>query len=373
MPLAKIKTLAASLRRSHGRAQAVIRIEAQSPIAGTAHIAFAAASATAELAIEPAPPHRITGLVLTDVAATAPSLATIAAAIRALPGETAFIAAELGGAAPRVLAAHAPERVLAVGSTFKLVVLAELVRSLNAGERRWADVVMLGPEPLPRGALHRWPPDAPVTLHTLAGLMISTSDNSATDALLRALGRERVEAMLPVVGIADPARDRPLLSTLDAFKLKGAQRGVLGDRWGESDEAGRRALLDELAAVAPAAIDQTLLATPNRIGSVEWFASPADLVRVTDWLCRETESGPGAAARAILALNPGVGAGAAARWGWLGYKGGSEPGVLSMTFLGRTSEGAWRAASGSWNNPAATLDEARFLALMRQAMALLAG
>src|SRR3546814_17410949 len=73
--------------------------------------------------------------------------------------------------------------------------------------------------------------------------MVSVSDNSATDILLHALGRDKVEAVLPVVGIKEPAGMRPFLSTLEMFKLKGVDGGALGDQWLALDEKGRRKLL----------------------------------------------------------------------------------------------------------------------------------
>jgi hypothetical protein len=105
---------------------------------------------------------------------------------------------------------------------------------------------------------------------------------------------------------------------------------------------------------------------------VEWFATPGDMVRVMDWLRRHTESGPAAEARAILAKNPGVGTGPAERWRYLGYKGGSETGVIAMTFLLHGKDSGWYALSASWNDPAAAVDDVRFAGLMARAVELAA-
>jgi hypothetical protein len=69
-------------------------------------------------------------------------------------------------------------------------------------------------------------------------------------------------------------------------------------------------------------------------------------------------------------MNPGVGPAAAANWGYVGYKGGSEPGVISMSFLLQAKDGTWYALSASWNNSAAVVDESRFIALMSRAVDL---
>src|SRR3546814_8747417 len=56
-------------------------------------------------------------------------------------------------------------------------------------------------------------------------------------------------------------------------------------------------------------------------------------------------------ALAAMAINNGVGPVAAADWSYLGYKGGSENGVLSMSLLGqRKSDGKWFVVTASWNN-----------------------
>src|SRR3546814_14418233 len=86
-----------------------------------------------------------------------------------------------------------------------------------------------------------------------------------------------------------------------------------------------------------------------------------------DWLRRHTETGPAAEARRILGLNPGIPADAASHWAYVGYKGGSEPGVLAMTLLLHAKSGGWSALSGPWNNPAAAPPEARLPRLMSPA------
>ncbi len=240
---------------------------------------------------------------------------------------------------------------------------------MTAGERHWDDMVTLDGTPLPGGFYADKPAGTKVSLREIAERMISVSDNSATDILLATLGRQKVEAMLPVVGFT-ASRNRPFLGTLEAFKLKS---GALGTRYVALDEKGRRALLDgEVKAMPISAIPADLFAAgkPLGIDTIEWFASPADLARTMDWLRRNTEGGPAAEARAILAKNSGIGPTPA--WSYVGYKGGSEPGVMNMTFLLQAKNGGWYALAGSWNNPAAAIDEARFASLMRRAVELAA-
>ena len=159
----------------------------------------------------------------------------------------------------------------------------------------------------------------------------------------------------------------PFLSTLEAFALKAGDEAPR-QAWIEGDEGKRRALLSSLAEIDPADIDIARFAgDPLAIDSAEWFASTEDLVRTMDWLRRHGDE----RALALLAINPGIGGATAEAFDYLGYKGGSEAGVVNMTFLLRNEAGGWYAVSGSWNDPAARLAEARFAMLMSRAVALL--
>lgn len=284
-----------------------------------------------------------------------------------LPGEVSLVAARLEERGPANFLTQKAERPLAIGSAFKLFLLAELVRQVRAGERRWSDVVPLGAPSLPSGLLHQWPMGSPITLHSLAALMISQSDNSAADTLLAVLGRDKVEAVLPAIGVAAPALDRPFLSTREAFVLKFGDPALLR-RWKAADPAGRRALLGELGAMEAGRLDRSrFTGRPIAIKEAEWFASPADLVRTLDWLRRSGDR----TALELLAINPGLDPALARDFAYFGFKGGSEPGVLSMNFLLRNREGRWLGVSAVWNDAAAPLDEPKFAALMRRLVALM--
>jgi hypothetical protein len=362
-----------------GKPIRIEQLEPRTPDIADFRLGFERGVAVGQIVVDAAAPYLVIGLRITGSesrAAPEASIGAVVDALKALPGATGFALARLEDGGPVRLAAHAPATPLAIGSTFKLVILAELVRATGAGERRWDEMVTLDGSALPGGGYTQKPVGTQVSLRELATQMISISDNSATDILLRHLGREKVEAMLPMVGIRDArGRNAPFLGTLEMFKLKGVDGGALGQRWEAADIAHRRALLDGPVAQAPvSAIPAALFQDrkPLRIEAIEWFASPDDLLRVMDWLRRNTAGAAGAEARAILSRNPGIGPTAAERWGWIGYKGGSEPGVINMTLLMQAKAGAWYAMAASWNNPQAPLDEERFVALVRKAAALAA-
>ncbi|WP_010183913.1 serine hydrolase [Sphingomonas sp. PAMC 26605] len=374
IPDAKIRAVATQLSDGFGAPFGIESLVATTPQTARLSLRYARGTVMMTMTVEPDAPYRIIGLLVTGTTSGEASLEQIAATFAALPGTAGFSLARIGDGVPRALYGSKADTDFAIGSAFKLAILSEAIRAINAGERRWDDVVTLDGSPLPGGQYAQQPAGTKVTLRELAQKMISIRDNSATDALLAALGREKVEAMLPVIGWRHAARNRPLLGTLDIFKLKGTPSGALGKRWLALDEKGRRALLaTEIAETPLSAIDPAMFqrGVPVML-DVEWFASPADLVRTMDWIRRNTETGPGAEARAILAINPGVGPAQAARWGYVGYKGGSEPGVIEMTLLLRSRGGVWYALAASWNNPAAAVDDARFVALVSRAADLLA-
>jgi beta-lactamase class A len=361
VPPAQVRAISAQFAAQYGAVRSLAGIDAHNPQAGTIHIAYERATAHFNLVVQPNPPHRITGLQFTGADMRGDSIAAVLAEIRALPGMTGVAVARLSEGAPQIVAGNEPERPLAIGSTFKLFILAELSRQVQAGERRWSDVVTLDRRSSLSGTLQAWPQGSPLTLHTLAALMISISDNTATDILLHTLGREKVEQMMGMIGIAAAARNRPLLSTLEVGLIKTGPDAAAA-AWRNADEAERRRLLaTDFAARDPTRIDVArFTGNPLHIDSIEWFASSTDLARTMDWLRRNGDE----TARAIMAINPALPQQLRSAFPYVGYKGGSEPGVISLTWLIRDSAGAWHVVTGSWNNPQAPVDEPRFVGLL---------
>jgi beta-lactamase class A len=371
VPAAQITTIVNQLSTGLGKALTIADLRQVGPNAAKLTIAYEHGVVDMDLVLDAAPPNLIVGLRITGTSAGTKTPDEVIAALHALPGKTGFAVAKLGDGAPQMLAGSDVDRPLAIGSAFKLVILAELVREVNAGERKWSDSVTLDGRELPGGTYREMPAGTKVTLLELARKMISISDNSATDILLHTLGREKVEAMMPVLGIADPARNRPFLGTMELFKLKGV--AGLAERYLPLDEAGRRKLLGgEVASIPPILINATSFTQkiPNRIDTLEWFESPNDLVRVMDWMRRNTEGMAGIEARKVLSVNPGVSPDVRGKWQWIGYKGGSEPGVMNMTLLLQARNGDWYVVTGSWNDVQKAVDEGRFASLIGKAAEL---
>eukprot|EP01136_Pigoraptor_vietnamica_P039097 Opistho-1_new@109298 len=187
VPKVQFDQIGPQLKAQYGAPQGIEKVIASSSHATTVELGFERGIATIDIVIDPAPPHRVTGLLISRVEPRGDSVEKIGAEIRALPGTVAFGIYALGEDATPVseLGGSQP---MPIGSAFKLWILAEAARQVNAGTRKWSDVATIGSHSMPSGITQRWPIGAPATLHTLATLMISISDNTATDTLLHALG-----------------------------------------------------------------------------------------------------------------------------------------------------------------------------------------
>ncbi|HBB34343.1 MAG TPA: serine hydrolase [Cyanobacteria bacterium UBA8803] len=280
-----------------------------------------------------------------------PKAVTLAEAIEQLktfPGQVNFLVLENGSQ----LAALNPEQPLAVGSTFKLAVLAALRQQIESGQRSWQDVVELQSEwkSLPSGILQTWPDGSVLTLQTLATLMISMSDNTATDILIQVLGREPIEAFTE--------RNRPFLTTREAFILKDSQHQDLLGRYRASGQAEQRQILAEIAKYPLPDLDlsgktSTGLLNDNPTAvDIEWFFTPQELCQ----LMAKVAELP------LMSVNPGGGLANPDNWSRVAYKGGSEPGVLNLTTWLETNNKTYCVVA-TWNNADVSLDETRLYKL----------
>ena len=362
VPQAQFATIVAQLKATLGAPQTIESLTATSAWSADLVVGYARGTASVRLALDPAAPHAATGLLITGTAARDDSLAKIEAEFRALPGASGFGLYALGDGKPEPILEYRADIVAPLGSAFKLWVLAELARQVAADERHWADVVKVGAPSLPSGVLQTWPAGSPATLQTLATLMISISDNTATDTLLTTLGRAKVDAMAESAG-----GSVPVMTTREMFALKGDP--ALAKDWGAGSVVDRRALLvDHAVKIATTKLDMSVFAgKPVAVDSVEWFASPAAMAGLLDRLRVADDT-----TRAILAVNAGVDPGIAARFRYVGFKGGGEPGVLSLNYLVQAKDGRWYAATGNWHRADDAVNELRFAGLMGRALAVLA-
>lgn len=239
------------------------------------------------------------------------------------------------------LISHQEDTPLAVGSAFKLGILAAIEDAILAKDMHWGQIVALEDswKSLPSGILQAWPTGSLISIETLATLMISLSDNTATDALLAIVGREKVDQYL--------VHSVPTLSTGEMFRLKNPKNDDLLHRF-------RVANLDEKVAVLKDLRDRSLpepvLFSGNPLAiDVEWYMTANELADLIERL----------QALELMTINPGLAT--KEHWRRVAYKGGSEPGVLNLTtFLLDDEENRFTVVV-TVNNAEKALDEQRIM------------
>lgn len=370
VPPAQFRILSRQVAQQQGQPLAILSIDPRNANSAILKVRYEKSIGTVNIDLENDLPHRISGLQLTGFEAPEDSIADVMAAIDALPGRQGVLIQQLDAADVPPIAALDPDGRYAIASAVKLYILAELDRAIQAGERQWSDVVQLGPKSHPSGISQNWPDQSPVTLHTLATLMISISDNSATDTLIRIIGQDKLAQIVTITGHHNPDELRPLLMTRQVSALKMPVHAERREQYLNAGPTERGQLLADFdSALTLDSLDSRILThRPNFIAQLEWFATPADIVRLLDYLRHNASE----EARTILAINPGIGQDAADKWDYFGYKGGSEPGVLSFNFLLQSNAGENYAVSVNWNNEETSLQESDLLALTTRLINLLA-
>ena len=260
----------------------------------------------------------------------------------------------------------------AIGSLFKLYVLAAVITTIEAGDLAWSDEIEVVEEYLsyPSGVTQSEPLGTMISVQVLASRMISISDNTATDLLLHHIGRDAVEQALGTLGNSVPELNRPFLSTREMFLLK------LGDEdtrnaFVAANEADRRAQLDELSrASLPPISDVVAWTSPVAVDTIEWFATMRDIEHALLWL-RDAWARPGLEpVKDIMMANLGVPFDRDI-WSQVAFKGGSEPGVLALGWLLERSDGEVFTFALAVNDTTTPLDQEAITLTAGGAVALL--
>lgn len=217
------------------------------------------------------------------------------------------------------------------GSIFKLVVLAGVVEAVEAGELAWEDELTITEEvkSLPSGILQDREAGSTVTVREAAELMISISDNTATDLLIGAVDRPRMRTAMENAGV-DPLRLAPIVTTRQLFILGWGVDQEVRDRWARASVPETRTaqladLPEDLTLVTPEAVT-----TPAWQDGVDWPMTGGEVCNVHARLQQLAGTGAGEPVRQILSANPG---GAVPDGvGYQSFKGGSAPGVLALSY-----------------------------------------
>lgn len=250
-------------------------------------------------------------------------------------GKAAVYAATVGrGDRLRPQFASGSRQPVPIASMVKLYVLAAVAERVAAGGLSWDTQLVLTAEDksLPSGTLQDSPVGTRITVRQAATQMISSSDNTATDLLIRTVGTSAVQAAAARSGNTHPDGLRPLLTTRQLFWLAlsdtPAARQARAE-WAAGSPARRRDLLAALA--IPRSGTPPVPAQPQVTwtAGVEWFASAEDLARAHLYLQRLATTASGRPVGEILTVNPGIDV---PGWRQVAFKGGSDTGVVGLSF-----------------------------------------
>ncbi|MBD8891388.1 serine hydrolase [Roseibium litorale] len=221
------------------------------------------------------------------------------------------------------------DRKLAVGSAFKLFVLQALKESIEAGKLDWNTVLTLEPGQLslPSGIMQDWPAGQQVTVQTAAVLMMSQSDNTATDLLMDHIAQDRLE---------ETSGQVPFLTTRQFFQLKASTS--LASTYVTAPLDRKREILSGLADLP---LPDGIRVMPSYQEGIEWYASASSLCSTIDRV------------KDLPAIQVNPGNLNKQDWKSIAFKGGNEPGVLNLTYALTAHDGTQWCFSSTWNSTSA--------------------
>ena len=330
-------------------------------------------------------PHQIEGLLLQPADTNLPegyTLVQLDADMATFASQSALGIYDVTNGSCDAIHQRNGDQTLAIGSIFKLWVLAELANQIQLGTAEWDEPLAVRAElrSNPAGQVYQLDDGDTLTLREYAEAMISISDNTATDHLIDRLGRQAIESAMARAGVAKPSINQPFLATRELFWLKYLAEPPNPPDWYDADTDGRRAILDDLdGKTVPWALDPSLVTATNAEGltqdqprnlDIEWLASPNDLCQTLLHL-DVLASTPGLEPVAdILSINPGTELDDTT-WTDVRFKGGSEAGVFALAWWLERDDGRQFVVTGLLNNPDTAINELAAADLLSTAIDLI--
>lgn len=311
---------------------------------------------------------------------TAPAWAEVDRALSELGPDVGFLAARVapdGTCDPIHEVASSTPRPIA--SQFKLFVLGALADQIADGRVSWDQTVTVDEASRSignsegSGSLQFLPPGTPLSVEEAATKMISISDNTATDVLMALVGREDVEERVRR-WTANASENEPFLTTREMVLLHYV--AGLGDRYLATPREQRDAFLASSVDPLPLSeIASGFSTEPRHVDQIEWFASPDDVCRAFAGLqVLSTDPAVSPTLPTVLSREVGGIGLDPSEWPTVWFKGGSEPGVLTLGWLATASDGETFVVEAMVSNPDAALSEdsaTDLVALARQSFDVL--
>lgn len=315
-----------------------------------------------------------------SVTTTAPAWARVDRALSGMGPDVGFLAASVspdGTCHPVHEVASSTSRPTA--SQFKLFVLGALANQIAAGRISWDQTVTvqdtmksLG-NTKESGSLQFAAAGTSVSVEEVATKMISISDNTAADMLIGLVGRNDVEAQVRR-WTANASANEPFPTTREMLLLHYVPG--LADRYLATPRGQKAAFLASSVDPLPLTdIAAGYSSEPRYVEKIEWFASPDDVCRAfagLQLLSKKPVLSPSLStvlSREVagIGLDPDV-------WPTVWYKGGSEPGVLTLGWLATNTHGKTFVVQGMVSNPDAALSAdsiTDLVSLAKEALGLL--
>jgi hypothetical protein len=190
--------------------------------------------------------------------------------------------------------------------------------------------------------------------------------------LINLVGRSAVESQVTQWS-SHAATDIPFLTTREMILMHYVDYPTLADQYLSLSPSLRTAFL--ASSVDPLSLDEVQGSTePRDVETIEWFASPEDICRTLVGLQQLSDQRDLSQIRSIFSLNSGDLGLDHSEWRSVWFKGGSEPGVLTLSYLARNSRGQTFVVSAMTSNPAAPLSAGateNLLAIVKGAFALM--
>ncbi len=291
---------------------------------------------------------------------TATTWAAVDQKVHSVAPKVGLLVASVNGSSCQPVHSINATTPMPLGSAFKLYVLDALAEAIAKGKVSWVQRVPVtaGAKSLPAGGLQGYPNGTRLTVQAVASKMISLSDNTAADMLIDLIGRKNVEAAVKGSGTADPALNVPFLKTREMFALKLADWPSLAKRYLALPASKRLGFLR--GTVDPIPLGQLRKAasswtSPRDVSTLGWFASPMDICHLFGHLASLAHQPKLAPLSSLLEINNGGLALDSRLWKSVWFKGGSEPGVLTLNYMATTTSGHSYVVSVLAENPSHTI------------------
>ncbi len=236
----------------------------------------------------------------------------------------------------QILGLNEKKRLSVAGSS-DLLLIKLLKNKISKTKSKWSQKLKLKKElkSIPGGQLYSWPVGSPITLQTLATMLMGYSDETAFDHLHSFLSRSKIEKESKV--------NRPFLSTSEYYKIK-----LDGE-----DKYLKLSLKEKYKHLQKL---KSKKMTPHKksenFSKLGWFFSTTELCH----LMNEVKD------LSLSEVNKGFAQ--FERYSYSSFKMGRAPGVLQYTqfFTSKTSKDSF-CLSVTWNNPKGEITPSKIDAL----------